>query len=324
MTIIVGGRECVRGIDVSRWQGNVIWPQVKAAGVEFAFIKAGGADGGLYSDGWYLSNKVAAKNAGMPIGAYYFMHPSFSGAQQANHFCNLVGNYDLELPPTLDVETQGLTTQHVIDFISVLDQRIGKRWIGPTGKPVSCIIYSGAPFANILHGFQDWDLWLAAYTNPNYPNPNPAGTIFTNLAVARSIANWPAWSIWQAYGGDGRTPGVNGGCDNDVGTVEWFNRTLGHNSGGKDWLDMATMEEVEKASAKALKNLILNDAEVGSKIAYWVLRAVAEGQPEALAKDLPDLKKLVDQLTTNSKDPVNNPTKADKLDWIVTATGAHA
>jgi hypothetical protein len=80
-----------------------------------------------------------------------------------------------------------------------------------------------------MRPFKDYDLWLAAYMNPNYPNPNPAGTIFTNLSLpTRYVPNppWTNWSIWQAYGGDGRCPGVNGGCDSNVATVEWFNRTL--------------------------------------------------------------------------------------------------
>ena len=34
------------GIDVSHWQGNIDWAKVKASGVQFAIIKAGGSDAG--------------------------------------------------------------------------------------------------------------------------------------------------------------------------------------------------------------------------------------------------------------------------------------
>jgi lysozyme len=36
-----------RGIDVSHWQGAIDWAKVKAAGIQFAIIKAGGSDAGL-------------------------------------------------------------------------------------------------------------------------------------------------------------------------------------------------------------------------------------------------------------------------------------
>ena len=39
-----------KGIDVSRWQGNIDFHQVKAAGIDFVIIKAGGSDAGFYTD----------------------------------------------------------------------------------------------------------------------------------------------------------------------------------------------------------------------------------------------------------------------------------
>ena len=40
----------MKGIDVSRWQGDINWESVKADGIEFAIIKAGGSDAGFYQD----------------------------------------------------------------------------------------------------------------------------------------------------------------------------------------------------------------------------------------------------------------------------------
>ena len=34
----------MRGIDVSKWQGDIVWPEVAESGIEFAIIKAGGSD----------------------------------------------------------------------------------------------------------------------------------------------------------------------------------------------------------------------------------------------------------------------------------------
>ena len=40
----------IRGIDVSHWQGDIDWPKVKQAGIEFAIIKAGGTPARCYTD----------------------------------------------------------------------------------------------------------------------------------------------------------------------------------------------------------------------------------------------------------------------------------
>ena len=44
----------IQGIDISKWQGNVDWASVRAAGTQFAFIKA--TDGGDHVDERYRTN----------------------------------------------------------------------------------------------------------------------------------------------------------------------------------------------------------------------------------------------------------------------------
>ncbi|HRS66976.1 MAG TPA: GH25 family lysozyme, partial [Spirochaetia bacterium] len=45
-----------KGIDVSHWQGTIDWNKVKAAGIQFAIIKAGGSDAGTYTDSKWEAN----------------------------------------------------------------------------------------------------------------------------------------------------------------------------------------------------------------------------------------------------------------------------
>lgn len=52
-----------KGIDVSHWQGTIDWNKVKAAGIEFAIIKAGGSDAGTYTDSKWEANYKGAKQA---------------------------------------------------------------------------------------------------------------------------------------------------------------------------------------------------------------------------------------------------------------------
>ena len=62
----------VKGIDVSQWQGAIDWNAVKASGVQFAIIKMGGGDAGLYYDSRATQNYYNAKAAGLAVGGYWF------------------------------------------------------------------------------------------------------------------------------------------------------------------------------------------------------------------------------------------------------------
>ena len=45
------------GIDVSRYQGNINWGRVAAAGKQFAIVRVGSSNsGGLYVDPYFLQN----------------------------------------------------------------------------------------------------------------------------------------------------------------------------------------------------------------------------------------------------------------------------
>src|SRR5438045_3009672 len=58
----------VKGIDVSKWQGTITWPKVKAAGIEYAFIRV--SDGTASRDPKFATNWAGAKAAGIIRGPY--------------------------------------------------------------------------------------------------------------------------------------------------------------------------------------------------------------------------------------------------------------
>lgn len=61
------------GIDVSRYQGNVNWSKVAAAGKDFVIVRLGSSNsGGLYVDPYFLQNVNGAHAAGLRVGAYYY------------------------------------------------------------------------------------------------------------------------------------------------------------------------------------------------------------------------------------------------------------
>ena len=98
-----------KGIDVSRWQGEIDFNKVKAAGYDFVIIKAGGSDMGFYTDSCWEKNYKAAKAAGLHVGAYYFVGFLFygdaAGRADALRFLQQLKGKQLELPVFVDIET---------------------------------------------------------------------------------------------------------------------------------------------------------------------------------------------------------------------------
>jgi len=94
------------GIDVSSYQGNVNWAQVKANGLAFAYIKA--TEGTGYTNPYFSSQYTGATNAGLTRGGYHFARPDISSAAtQANFFLAHGGGWSgdgITLPGAIDIE----------------------------------------------------------------------------------------------------------------------------------------------------------------------------------------------------------------------------
>ena len=65
-----------KGIDVSRYQGNIDWNKVAAQGVEYVIIRVGirgwGQEGTLVLDEKFEDNIKGASAAGIKVGVYFF------------------------------------------------------------------------------------------------------------------------------------------------------------------------------------------------------------------------------------------------------------
>lgn len=97
------------GIDVSGFQGQIDWQRVKAAGVEFVFIRVGGrgtTQGGLYTDDYAQTYYQGAKAAGLQVGAYFFSQAITPGEAREEAFFVLkqVAAWELDLPVVYDWE----------------------------------------------------------------------------------------------------------------------------------------------------------------------------------------------------------------------------
>ena len=117
----------VQGIDVSHYQGQIDWKQMKAQGIGFAYIKA--TEGSSYVDECYEQNMTDAENAGIAAGAYHFFSFDSPGVTQAEHFIQTVGE-DGTLIPVVDVEYYGNKRKDPPDVGAVLmrNSAAGRKW----------------------------------------------------------------------------------------------------------------------------------------------------------------------------------------------------
>ena len=99
------GKDPVRGVDLSSYQGAVDWDLLARQGISFAYIKA--TEGSSLVDPCFGANWTAASGTGLRIGAYHFFSFESSGETQARLFCDTVKSVPDMLPPVVDVEYYG-------------------------------------------------------------------------------------------------------------------------------------------------------------------------------------------------------------------------
>lgn len=192
-----------QGIDISHWNRVTDFCKVKASGIDFAIIKAGGSDKGFYQDSQFNNYYRLAKLAGLKVGAYYFVGSKFygtlSGREDAKRFCRIIQGKDFDLPVFLDLETTNkaykeLATDAVLSFCDYMSQEGYK--VGIYGSDIST-------FKDMVQiGRLDWiDKWVARY--------NKTGPQFVKDVC-----------IWQKSS-TGAVPGITGAVDLDECYVDY-------------------------------------------------------------------------------------------------------
>ena len=205
----------VHGVDVSRWQGEIDWPTLRAQGANFAFIKA--TDGGDHLDPMFKKNWHAADAAGLKRGAYHFFYWCRTAGEQADWFIRNVPKVHGALPPVIDVEWNGeskcsqrISRKRVLEKMQVFMDKVEAHY---GQRP---IIYTAPDFYrdNLKGAFPDHPFWLRAVAQ--HPSKVYPGR---------------KWVFWQ-YSGSGLSQGVNGKIDLNVfnGSEAEWRRWVGNQS----------------------------------------------------------------------------------------------
>ncbi len=111
-TEIIRDGEAKFGIDVSKWQGEIDWEKVKAAGVNFVIIRAGyrgSQTGALVEDPMFREYIEGANEVGIPVGIYFFTQAvnEVEAVEEASMVVSLIEDYSVTYPIFIDTEGAG-------------------------------------------------------------------------------------------------------------------------------------------------------------------------------------------------------------------------
>lgn len=163
---IIPSENTIHGIDISRHNGEINWPDVKEhklvnKPIHFAVIKA--TEGGDLVDPFFKSNWDNAKNHEIVRGAYHFFTPFTDPEIQAINYLSTVKHESGDFVPVLDFENDGRNFhekrhlgQNAHIWLKIVEEQVGR-------KPV---IYTNHLIYNkyIKNKIEGYDIWLADYS----------------------------------------------------------------------------------------------------------------------------------------------------------------
>lgn len=191
-------------IDISRWQGNIDWPKVKASGnVGGVMIRAVSTKGGeLYVDPTFEANYAGAKAVGLPVGVYSYakaVTETFA-RRELDLLKTCLEGKTFELPIALDVEDGNLKLLPAADLTKLVKMEL--REIEKWGVYALLYTYSNFADSNLnMWDLADFDLWIADYRGKRptrkhgmwqYTNSGKIAGINGPVDMSHAYKNYPA------------------------------------------------------------------------------------------------------------------------------------
>lgn len=186
-----------RGIDVSKWQGDINWKKVSLAGIDFAMIRS--SFGREHTDEKLKANVQGCEKYGIPYGFYHYTYAdSVSEAKkEARYFLKTIKNYSPDYPVVLDIEEEHFkkmsrkqVTNIIVAFMTELEN---------AGYYAS--VYSYANFFRDcvdMSQINKYDIWIASWGDEEKLNNAYDGH----------------YGMWQ-YSSTGKVNGIKGEVDLD-------------------------------------------------------------------------------------------------------------
>ena len=184
----------IKGIDVSKHQGNIDWNKVKADGIEFAIIRIGYGGSEPVKDSKFEENYKNARAVGIKVGAYLYSYANSQSdidKEKASVKTWLNGR-KLDLPFYIDVEDK--KTQGDLS-VSVLSNLVN----------------------NFCEFIENLGYWAGIYANKNWLETKLDMNKLNKYTVW--VAQWTtnptyqgSYAMWQ-YTSNGSVNGISGRVD---------------------------------------------------------------------------------------------------------------
>ena len=235
------------GIDVSRWQGNINFTEVKQSGIQIVYIKA--TQGTNYVSPTFESTYQNAKDNGLKIGFYHYVTARTvqEAQEEAQFFASKIQGKEIDCKLAMDFEEFGSLNNEEINAIGLA---FLKRLQELTQKGV--LIYSNTNDARTIWSGEilNYPLWVAEY-GVSKPGDN---------------GKWSTYVGWQ-YTDVGKINGISGYVDRDKFTKGIFINENNQNS--------ETLPEVQNPT-KNYKTITIIRGDTLSKLANEYNTTVGE------------------------------------------------
>ncbi len=208
-----GVKKSLTGIDVSKWQYDINWKKVKAAGVDYAIIRLGyrgtAPEGNCAMDPYFEQNIKGALNAGLQVGVYYFTQAITveEAIEEANIVIDAIKNYNVTFPVVYD--TVSREDGRANNLSNAERSACAKAFCDTVlAAGYTPVVYSSTNWAILdlnLEGLTNYDLWYAYYGTPE------------NLYLPYSFA------MWQ-YTDSGKVDGISTNVDLNISFMDYSTR----------------------------------------------------------------------------------------------------
>ena len=198
-----------KGIDISRYQGNIDFSKVKQSGVEYAIIRCGYrrySGGTINDDSSFDTYMRDALSNDIKVGAYFFSQAltKDEAVEEADYVISKLKPYNVTCPVAIDVEEVNagssrqntLTNEALTDTVIAFCDRIKEAGYTP-------MIYANSRyFAGKLDmsRLEDYEKWYAFYADVPYMPYE--------------------FSMWQ-YTNTGSVDGISGNVDLNISFKSW-------------------------------------------------------------------------------------------------------
>ncbi|MBD5310755.1 MAG: hypothetical protein K2J29_04285 [Muribaculaceae bacterium] len=163
----------VMGVDMSRYQSDVVWPQLylytdgtepdfrtlgadkgNVSPVEFVILKA--TEGGDHVDRMLATHTAEARRHNFVKGFYHFYNTTSSASvNAANYIANVHLDED-DLPPILDIEREGESVDSLLHWMHLVEKHFGRKPMIYTNERYYKMYVEGTPL-------EKYPLWYSRY-----------------------------------------------------------------------------------------------------------------------------------------------------------------